>query len=86
MSVFTARKLKEARVAAHFSQEEVAKKLKISERKIRALEADQNPLSVDDLLDFAKLYKVDVRELILESHGRQQVHRADQGRKAVPVG
>ena len=72
MSVFTARKLKEARVAAHLSQEEVANKLKISERKIRALEADQNPLSVDDLLDFAKLYKVDVRDLILESYVEEE--------------
>lgn len=75
MSVFTARKLKEARLAAHLSQEEVANKLKISERKIRALEADQNPLSVDDLLDFAKLYKVDVRELILESYVEEEEER-----------
>ncbi len=68
MSVFSAKKLKEARSAAGFSQEEAAKKMKISERKLRSIEANEHPISVDDVLDFAKLYKVDVRELILESY------------------
>lgn len=68
MSVFTAKKLKEARSAAGFSQEEAAKRMKISERKLRSIEANEHPLSVDDVLDFAKLYKVDVRELILETY------------------
>lgn len=68
MSVFTAKKLKEARNAAGLSQEDAAKKLKISERKLRSIEANEHPISVDDVLNFAILYKVDVRELILESY------------------
>lgn len=68
MSVFIAKKIKEARISAHFSQEEVAKRLKMSERKIRGIESNENPVTVEDVLEFAKLYKVDVRELILESY------------------
>ena len=68
MSIFTARKLKEARNSVNLSQAEVAKRMNISERKIRLLEADETPLLVDDLLEFAKLYRVDVRELLLESY------------------
>ena len=71
MSVFTAKKLKEVRNAAGFSQEEAAKKMKISERKLRSIEANEHPISVDDVLDFAKLYKLDVRELLLESYVEQ---------------
>ncbi len=68
MSVFTAKKLKEARNAAGLSQEEAAKMMRISERKLRSIEANEHPISVDDVLNFAILYKVDVRELILESY------------------
>ena len=75
MSVFTAKKLKEVRNAAGFSQEEAAKALKISERKLRSIEANEHPISVDDILDFAKLYKVDVRELILESYVEEEEER-----------
>lgn len=71
MSVFIAKKLKEARDAANLSQGEAAKSLKISERKLRSIEANEHPVSVDDILEFAKLYKVDVRELILESYVEQ---------------
>ena len=76
MSVFIAKKLKETRIAANFSQEEAAKKLNMSERKLRSIESDQTPVSVDDILEFARLYKVDVRELILESYveaGEEQI-------------
>lgn len=68
MSLFTAKKLKEARNLAHLSQEEVAKSLGISKRKLISIEANEHPVSVDDILEFARLYKVDVRELILESY------------------
>ena len=55
MSVFTAKKLKEASSAGGFSQEEAAKKMKISERKLRSIEANEHPISVDDVLVFARL-------------------------------
>ena len=71
MSVFIAKRLKETRINANFSQEEIAKKLKITDRTLRSIESGQQPLSVDDLLTLAQLYKVDVRELILESYVEQ---------------
>ena len=71
MSDFTAKKLKETRNKAGLSQEEVSKALGISKRKIISLEANEHPLTTDDLLEFAKLYKVDVRELLLESYAEE---------------
>lgn len=76
MSVFTARKLKEARISAQLSQEDVAKVLKITDRKLRSIEANEHPITVDDLLELAKLYKVDVRELLFEEYveaGEEQI-------------
>ena len=71
MSVFIAKRLKETRNNAGFSQEEAAKKMRISERKLRAIESNQSDVSADEIIDFAKLYKVDVRELLLESYMEQ---------------
>lgn len=72
MSVFTAKKLKETRNEAHLTQDEVANALKMSVRKLKSIEAGEHPVTVDDILEFAKLYKVDVRELILESYVGEQ--------------
>ena len=71
MSVFIAKRIKETRIAANLSQEEAAKAMKISRRKLQMIEANEVSISVDDVLDFAKLYKVDVRELLLESYIEQ---------------
>ena len=68
MSVFIAKRIKETRIAANLSQEEAAKALGISRRKLQLIEANETAISVDDVLDFAKFSKVDVRELILESY------------------
>ena len=68
MSVFTAKKLKEARNSSGLSQDEAANAMKISRRKLQSIEANEATVSVDDIVEFAKLYKVDVRELILESY------------------
>ena len=76
MSKNTATKLKEARKTARMTQDEVASALGMSIRKIKSIEADEHPLIVDDLLEFAKLYKVDVRELLLEEYseiGEEQI-------------
>lgn len=68
MSVFTAKKLKEARNSSGLSQDGAANAMKISRRKLQSIEANEATVSVDDIVEFAKLYKVDVRELILESY------------------
>ncbi len=45
--------------------------MKISRRKLQMIEANEVAISVDDVLDFAKFYKVDVREFLLESYIEQ---------------
>ena len=76
MSDFIARRLKQARTKACISQEEASKQLGISERRIRKIEADQSDISADEIIEFAKLYKVEVRELLLEEYadtGEEQI-------------
>ena len=76
MSYFTARKLKEARINAGLSQDDVATVLKVSRRKVSSMEADENPILVDDLIQLSYLYKMDVREFLFESYidqGEEQV-------------
>ncbi|MEE3472589.1 MAG: helix-turn-helix transcriptional regulator [Butyrivibrio hungatei] len=76
MSYFTAKMLKEARNNAGLSQEDVAAVLKISKRKVAAMEKDENPILVDDLIQLSYLYKIDVREFLFESYidqGEEQV-------------
>ena len=75
MSVFTGKKLKEACVRANLSQEEVAGILKITDRTLRAIESGKQIISVDDLLTLAELYRVDVRELLLESYVEEEEER-----------
>ncbi len=65
MSSFTAKMIKEARINANLSQEEAAKALGITDRTLRSFENNQHPVSVDDLLKMAKLYKTDVVSLLL---------------------
>ena len=60
--------IKEARINANLSQEEAAKALDITDWTLRSFENNQHPVSVDDLLNMAKLYKTDVREFILENY------------------
>jgi transcriptional regulator with XRE-family HTH domain len=71
MSDFTAKKLKETRNKVGLSQEEVAQALKISPRKVRTIEANESQPTSDEIVEFARLYKVDVRELLLESYAEE---------------
>jgi transcriptional regulator with XRE-family HTH domain len=64
MSEFTAKKLKEARVRAGLSQDEVASLMKLNKRAISQIEAAQRNLSADELAQFSRIYEVDVRELL----------------------
>lgn len=76
MSEFTSKMLRKARKSSNLSQDEVAKRLGISKRKLQSIETNEHSVSVEDIVDFAKLYKVDVRELILESYiesGEEQI-------------
>lgn len=73
---FIAKKLKETRVKVGLSQPVVAKRLHISERKLRSLESGETDVTAEEILEFAQLYKVDVRELLLESYaeiGEEQI-------------
>ena len=76
MSVFTALKLKEARISSNLSQEEVAKRMNMSRRRLASLEANGAQITVDELLEFANLYQVNVVSLILEDYeepGEEQI-------------
>ena len=75
MSVFTAKKLKEARNLAGMSQDEAANAMKISRRRLQTIEANENQVTSDEIVDFAKLYHVDVRELLLESYNEEEQER-----------
>ena len=64
MSEFTAKKLKEARMKAGFTQDEAADLMKTTKRAISQIEADKRALSADELAQFSRIYNVDVRELL----------------------
>ncbi len=68
MSGYIAKKIKELRIKNGLSQQNVADLLQISERKLRSIESNEHPITINDVLTIAKLYKVDVRELILENY------------------
>lgn len=68
MSAYTAMKLKEVRIASGYTQDMVAKYMKISRRRLQAIEANESAVSTDEIIQFARIYKVDVRELLFESY------------------
>ena len=48
----------------------------MSRRKLISIEANEAQISSDEILEFAKLYKVDIRELLLEDYaesGEEQI-------------
>ncbi len=76
MSAFTARKLRESRAAANLTLDEAAERMKISRRRLGYIESNENQPTSDEIVAFAKLYGVDVRELLLESYqdsGEEQI-------------
>lgn len=75
MSVFTAKKLKKARNLAGMSQDEAANAMKISRRRLQTIEANESQVTSDEIVDFAKVYHVDVRELPLESYNEEEQER-----------
>lgn len=59
---------KETRNESGLSQDGTANAMKISRRKLQSIEANEALISVDDIVELAKLYKVDARKLNLESY------------------
>ncbi len=45
--------------------------MKISRRRLGYIESNNNQSTSDEIVEFAKLYKVDVRELLLESYAEE---------------
>ena len=64
MSEFTAKKLKEARMKAEITQDEAAALMNVTRRAISEMEAGKRSVSAEELAQFSRIYKVDVRELI----------------------
>ena len=71
MRRFTANKLKEVRAERGYSQREVAKYMHISDRTLRAIEANERQVTTDEIIQFSRIYRVDVRELLLEEYVNQ---------------
>jgi transcriptional regulator with XRE-family HTH domain len=71
MRRFTANKLKEVRVERGYSQREAAKYMHISDRTLRAIEANERQVTTDEIIQFSRIYRVDVRELLLEEYVEQ---------------
>ena len=64
MQEFTAKKLKEARMKAEITQDEAAALMNVTRRAISEMEAGKRSVSVEELSQFSRIYKVDVRELL----------------------
>ena len=64
MSEFTAKKLKEARMKAEITQDEAAALINVTRRAISEMEAGKRSVSAEELAQFSRIYKVDVRELL----------------------
>ena len=62
MSEFTAKKLKEARMKAEITQDEAAALMNVTRRAISEMEAGKRSVSAEELVQFSRIYKVDVRE------------------------
>ena len=71
MSRFTANQLKVIREERGFSQSEAAKYMHISDRTLRAIEANERQVTSDESIQFSRIQQVDVRELLLEEYVEQ---------------
>ena len=63
-SEFTAKKIKETHTKAEITQDEVAALMNVTKRTISEMEADKRSVSADELAQFSRIYKVDVKELL----------------------
>ena len=68
MYIIMAKKLKEARERMKLSQGEVAETMQMSRRKLQSIEAGEATITAEEIFEFARLYKVDVRKLLYENY------------------
>ena len=68
MSSFTARKLREVRESINITQTEAAKYMHMDERTLRRIESNEKAVTTDEIIQFSRIYRVDVRELLLEEY------------------
>ena len=66
MSVFIAKKIKEARVNAHMTQEEAAMQINISRNRLAEIETNKRQVFAEEIVQLSEIYGIDVRELLLE--------------------
>ncbi|SDX00115.1 Helix-turn-helix [Lachnospiraceae bacterium KHCPX20] len=71
MSSFTARKLREVRKSLNMTQTEAAKYMHMAERTLRRIESNEKAVTTDEIIQFSRIYRVDVRELLLEEYVEQ---------------
>ena len=71
MSSFTARKLRAVRESIGMTQAEAAKYMHMDERTLRRIEANEKSVTSDEIIQFSRIYRVDVRELLLEEYVEQ---------------
>lgn len=64
MLEFTAKKLKEARMKAEITQDEATALMNVTRRTISEMEAGKRSVSEEEVAQFSRIYKVDVRELL----------------------
>ncbi len=62
------KKLREARNSMNMHQSVAAEKMGMSRPTLSAIETDKRQVTTDELVQFAELYKVEVRELLYEAH------------------
>ena len=66
-----AERLKEARVSAGLSQESAAKILELQRPAISEIEAGKRKVSAEEIIRFAKLYKVNTSWLLLKEEEQE---------------
>ncbi len=67
-----AERLKEARVLAGLSQESAAKILKLQRPAISEIESGKRKVSAEEIIEFAKLYKVSTSWLLLKDDEQEE--------------
>ena len=71
MSSFTARKLRAVRESIGMTQADAAKYMHMDERTLRRIERNEKAVTTDEIIQFSRIYRVDVRELLLEEYVEQ---------------
>lgn len=67
-----AERLKEARVLAGLSQESAAKILKLQRPAISEIESGKRKVSAEEIIEFAKMYKVSTSWLLLKDDEQEE--------------